>query len=142
MTFDPKPHWSALRSVWRMLSLTVLLLPILLVVVLGDWTGLFDQAAVPLFTVGMASLMLTLWRFRLYKRTLIRAEGLGDSAEAASAWAVLHRNQSLGLAAAALPALIALVHYFCVGEAIPLVLLVIVSLGAMLLYRPPAAWVN
>jgi hypothetical protein len=54
----------------------------------------------------------------------------------------LHRNQSLGLAAAALPALIALVHYFCVGEAIPLVLLVIVSLGAMLLYRPPAAWVN
>ena len=42
MTFDPKPHWRALRSVWRMLSLTVLLLPILLVVVLGDWTGLFD----------------------------------------------------------------------------------------------------
>ncbi len=30
MTFDPKPHWRALRSVWRMLSLTVLLLPILL----------------------------------------------------------------------------------------------------------------
>ena len=61
--FDPKPHWRALRSVWRMLSLAVLLLPILLVVVLGDWTGLFDEAAVPLFGVGMASLMLTLWRF-------------------------------------------------------------------------------
>ncbi|UJJ32840.1 MFS transporter [Halopseudomonas maritima] len=140
--FDPKPHWRTLRSVWRMLSLTVLLLPILLVVVLGDWNGLFDAAAVPLFAIGMTTLLLTLWRFRLYKRALIRVDALGTSDEAAGAWASLHRLQSLGLSAAALPALVALVHYFCVGEVIPLVLLVVVSLGVMLLYRPPAAWVD
>ena len=28
--FDPKPHWRTLRSVWRMLSAAVLLLPILM----------------------------------------------------------------------------------------------------------------
>ncbi|MED5491747.1 MAG: hypothetical protein VYD45_06450 [Pseudomonadota bacterium] len=140
--FDPKPHWRTLRSVWRMLSAAALLLPILLVMVLGDWNGLFDVAAVPLFAFGMATLLLTLWRFRLYKRALIRVDALGTSDEAAGAWASLHRLQSLGLSAAALPALVALVHYFCVGEIIPLALLVIVSLGVMLLYRPPAAWVD
>ena len=140
--FDPNPHWRTLRSVWRMLSAAVLLLPILLVMVLGDWNGLFDAAAVPLFAFGMATLLLTLWRFRLYKRALIRVDALGTSDEAAGAWASLHRLQSLGLSAAALPALVALVHYFCVGEIIPLALLVIVSLGVMLLYRPPAAWVD
>ncbi len=125
-----------------MLSAAVLLLQILLVVVLGDWNGLFDAAAVPLFAIGMTTLLLTLWRFRLYKRALIRVDALGTSDEAAGAWASLHRLQSLGLSAAALPALVALVHYFCVGEVIPLVLLVVVSLGVMLLYRPPAAWVD
>ncbi|WVM90654.1 hypothetical protein UMZ34_11900 [Halopseudomonas pachastrellae] len=37
--FDPKPHWRTLRSVWRMLSAAVLLLPILLVMVLATGTA-------------------------------------------------------------------------------------------------------
>ncbi|MEH6688141.1 MAG: hypothetical protein V7693_12880 [Halopseudomonas sabulinigri] len=140
--FDAKPQWRTLRTVWRMQTASALLIPVIVVWLMGDWNGVFEAAAIPLFTVAMASLFVTLWRFRRYKRALIQAEGLGNDDGAQAAWSVLHREQMFGLLAAELPGFIGVFHFLCTGEWIPLLLLVIVSLGAMLLYRPPAAWVQ
>lgn len=140
--FDAKPQWRTLRTVWRMQTASALLIPVIVVWLMGDWNGVFEAAAVPLFTFAMASLFVTLWRFRRYKRALIQAEGLGNGEGAQAAWTVLHREQMFGLLAAELPGFIGVFHFFCTGEWIPLLLLVVVSLGAMLLYRPPAAWVK
>ncbi|MEH6493931.1 hypothetical protein [Halopseudomonas sp.] len=140
--FDAKPQWRTLRTVWRMQSASALLIPIIVVWVMGDWDGVFQSAALPLFTLAMVSLFVTLWRFRRYKLALIQAEALGNEEGAKAAWSVLHREQMLGLLAAELPGFIGVIHFFCTGEWIPLLLLVLVSLGAMALYRPPAAWVK
>ena len=140
--FDATPQWRILRTIWRMHTASALLIPLIIIVVMGDWNGVYEPAAIPLFTLAMASLFLTLRCFRRYKRALIQAEGLGNDEGARSAWSVLHREQMLGLLAAELPGFIGVFHFFCTGEMIPLLLLVVVSLGVMLLYRPPAAWVK
>ncbi|MEH6567157.1 MAG: MFS transporter [Halopseudomonas sp.] len=140
--FDAKPQWRILRTLWRMQTASVLLLPILVVWLMGEWEGVLSAAAIPLFALAMASLFVTLWRFRRYKLALIQAEKLGNDEGAQAAWAALHRQQMFGLLAAELPAFIGLFHYFCTGESIPLLLLVLVSLGVMALYRPPSAWVK
>ncbi|WP_150306006.1 hypothetical protein [Pseudomonas saliphila] len=137
---DTHTHWKALQRNWRMQCAASLLLPIALVWLLGDdWQPVLDTAAVPIFMVGLASIFLTVWRFRQYRFALIEADNSSDSAATEQAWARLHHQQLLGLLNAKLPGWIGMLHYVAAGEIVPLVLLVLASQGAMLLYRPPTA---
>ncbi|MEH6389789.1 MAG: hypothetical protein V7772_18175 [Pseudomonas profundi] len=137
---DTHTHWKALQRNWRMQCAASLLLPIALVWLLGDnWQPVLDSAAVPIFIVGLASTLLTVWRFRQYRFALVEADNNGDSPAAEQAWARLHHQQLLGLLNAKLPGWIGMLHYVAVGEIVPLILLVLASQGAMLLYRPPTA---
>ncbi|QJD60172.1 hypothetical protein HG264_15410 [Pseudomonas sp. gcc21] len=137
---DTRTHWKALQRNWRMQCAASLILPIALVWLLGDdWQPVLDSAAVPIFVVGLASIFLTVWRFRQYKFALIEADGGDDSPAAEQAWARLHHQQLLGLLNAKLPGWIGMLHYVATGEIIPLILLVLASQGAMLIYRPPTA---
>ncbi|MFN3579031.1 MAG: MFS transporter [Pseudomonas sp.] len=140
--FDARPHWRALQRNWRMQTVVTLGLPIALVWFLSDQAGAWEEGALPLFILGLATLFLSVWRFRHYKAALIEAEGLGDAPEAEAAWARLHRQQLLGLMNAKLPAWVGMLHFVCVAEVVPLILLVLASMGVMLLYRPPSAWVQ
>ncbi len=140
--FDTRPHWKALQRNWRLQTVVSLGLPIALVWFLGSWEGAWEQAAIPLFVVGVASVFLTLRRFRYYKQALIEADRQGLQPEAEAAWARLHHQQLLGLLNAKLPGWIGMLQYVCAGELVPLILLVLASQGVMLLYRPPAAWVQ
>lgn len=140
--FDSTQHWLALRRNWRMQSIVTLGLPIALVWLLRDQPGAWEDGAIVLFVLGLSALFLSLWRFRRYKAALIEAERLGEAPEAADAWIVLHRAQLLGLLNAKLPAWIGMLHYVCTSEVVPLTLLVLASMGVMLLYRPPTAWVK
>lgn len=140
--FDPVPHWRALRRNWRMQSIVTLCLPIALAWLLKDQPGAWEEGAIWLFILGLATLFLSLWRFRRYKAALIEADRLGEAPEAAEAWVTLHREQLLGLLNAKLPAWMGMLHYVCTSEVVPLTLLVLASMGVMLLYRPPTAWVK
>ena len=142
MMFDPQPHWRALQRNWRMQCAASLLLPIALVWILGDWESAWEDGAMPIFIFGLATVFLSLWRFRHYKHALIEAEGLGTAPEAESAWARLHHQQLLGLLNGKLPGWIGMLHYVATSDLVPLVLLVLTSQGIMLLYRPPSAWVK
>lgn len=134
---DTQTHWKALQRNWRMQCAASLILPIALVWLLGDdWQPVLENAAVPIFVVGLASIFLTVWRFRQYKFALIEADS-SDATE--QAWARLHHQQLLGLLNAKLPGWIGMLHYVATGELIPLILLVLASQGAMLIYRPPTA---
>lgn len=137
---DTHAHWKALQRNWRMQCAASLLLPIALVWLLGDdRQPMMDNAAVPLFMLGLASIFLTVWRFRQYRFALIETDNSGDSSVTEQAWARLHHQQVLGLLNAKLPGWIGMLHYVVAGEIIPLILLVLASQGAMLLYRPPTA---
>ena len=63
--FDAKPQWRTLRTVWRMQSASALLIPLVIIWLMGDWNGVYESAAIPLFTLAMASLFLTLWRWAM-----------------------------------------------------------------------------
>jgi len=140
--FDATPHWRALLRNWRMQTGVTLGLPIALAWFLSQQQPAWEAGALPLFILGLATLFLSLWRFRFYKHALIKAEGLGEAPEAADAWVELHRQQMLGLLNAKLPAWMGMLHYVAVGEIIPLILLVLASMGLMFLYKPPSAWVK
>lgn len=140
--FDARPHWKALQRNWRMQTGVTLVLPIALVLLLSEQPGAWPEGAIPLFIAGLATLFLSLWRFRHYKQALIAAEGLGDSPQAEAAWATLHKQQLLGLLNGKFPAWAGMLQYVCTGEVVPLILLVLASMGVMLLYRPPSAWVQ
>lgn len=142
MMFDARPHWKALQRNWRMQTGVTLVLPIALVWFIGEQPGAWPEGAIPLFVLGLATLFLSLWRFRHYKAALIAAEGLGDQPPAEAAWATLHKQQLLGLMNAKFPAWMGMLHFVCTNEIVPLVLLVLASMGVMLLYRPPSAWVK
>lgn len=137
---DTHTHWKALQRNWRMQCAASLLLPIALVWLLGeDWQPVLDNAAVALFMVGLASIFLTVWRFRQYRFALMEVDNSGDASATEQAWARLHHQQLLGLLNAKLPGWIGMLHYVAAGEIVPLILLVLASQGAMLLYRPPTA---
>ncbi|HDZ57931.1 MAG TPA: MFS transporter [Pseudomonas xinjiangensis] len=140
--FDTTPHWKALQRNWRMQCAASLLLPIALVWLLGGWQAAWAGGAIPLFILGLATLFLSVWRFRHYKFALIEAESLDDTPAAEQAWARLHHQQLLGLLNAKLPGWIGMLHYVATAEIVPLVLLVLTSQGVILLYRPPSAWVK
>ncbi|PRB79377.1 hypothetical protein [Pseudomonas sp. MYb185] len=136
---DARPHWQAMRRNWRMQCLASLILPIAVVWLFHDRDGgAYASVGVPLFIAGLLTLLLTVWRFRHYKQALLQVDALGDDSQAESAWNRLHHNQLLGLTNAKLPGWIGMLHYVCTMEAVPLVLLVLASQGAMLLYRPPS----
>ena len=134
---DARPHWQAMRRNWRMQCLASLILPIAVVWFFHDRDGgAYQAVGVPLFIAGLLTLLLTVWRFRHYKQALQQVDALQDDSQAESAWNRLHHNQLLGLTNAKLPGWIGMLHYVCTMEMVPLVLLVLASQGAMLLYRP------
>ncbi len=141
---DPAVNWKALQRNWRMQTIVSLILPIALVWLLRDSSGSWEEAAIPLFVLGLASMFLTLWRFSPYKRALVAVDQLSDPAEAdaEATWASLHHQQMLGLLNAKIPGWIGMLHFVCTGELTPVILLVLASQGLLLLYRPPSAWVN
>ncbi|HIZ51345.1 MAG TPA: hypothetical protein IAA18_09695, partial [Candidatus Pseudomonas excrementavium] len=71
-------------------------------------------------------------------QAVINADAQQGTTEAESAWTRLHHQQLLGLTHAKLPGWLGMLHYVCTLELTPLILLVLASQGAMLLYRPPA----
>src|SRR5690606_11928870 len=108
---DTHTHWKALQRNWRMQCAASLLLPIALVWLLGDdWQPVLDNAAMPIFMVGLASIFLTVWRFRQYRFALIEADDSVDSPATEQAWARLHHQQLLGLLNAKLPGWIGMLH--------------------------------
>lgn len=140
---DTQTHWKALQRNWRMQCAASLLLPIALVWLLGgDRQPAMDAAAVPVFIIGLASIFLSVWRFRHYKFALIEADKGDGSPADEQAWARLHHQQVLGLLNAKIPGWIGMLHYVVAGEIVPLILLVLASQGVMLLYRPPTARVR
>src|SRR5690606_1079553 len=90
---------------------------------------------VPLFIAGMLTLLLTVWRFGLYKAALQQV-GAAPAAADEPAWNRLHHTQLLGLTHSQLPCWIRMLHYVRTLEMLPLILQVLASQGAMLLYRP------
>ncbi|SDT94573.1 hypothetical protein [Halopseudomonas salegens] len=142
---DSAINWKALQRNWRMQTGVSLILPIALVWLLRDSSGSWEEAAIPLFVLGLVSMFLTLWRFSPYKRALVAVGNLSEQVNAAdteSTWANLHHQQMLGLLNAKIPGWIGMLHFVCTGELTPLILLVLASQGLLLLYRPPSAWVN
>lgn len=134
---DAQIHWQAMRRNWRMQCMAALLLPIAVVWFFHDRDGgAYESVGVPLFIVGLLTLLLTVWRFRHYKISLRQIDEQGEAAQSEQAWNSLHHNQLLGLTNAKLPGWAGMLHYVCTMEALPLVLLVLASQGAMLLYRP------
>ncbi|SDT15610.1 hypothetical protein SAMN05216198_3823 [Halopseudomonas litoralis] len=136
---DTAPHWQAMRRNWRMQCVASLILPIAVVWFFHDRQGAYPDVAVPLFIAGLLTLLLTVWRFRHFRRAVIAADTAQDTASAEQAWTQLHHQQLLGLTNAKLPAWVGMLHYVCTLELMPLILLVLASQGAMLLYRPPSA---
>lgn len=134
---DAQIHWQAMRRNWRMQCLASLVLPIAVVWFFHDRDGgAYPEVAVPLFIAGLLTLLLTVWRFRHYKAALMQIDGHSAEAQTEQAWNRLHHNQLLGLTNAKLPGWIGMLHYVCTMEMLPLILLVLASQGAMLLYRP------
>lgn len=129
-------HWQAMRRNWRMQCLASLILPIAVVWFFHDRSGgAYPGVGVPLFIAGMLTLLLTVWRFGLYKAALQQVDAAPAAADE-QAWNRLHHTQLLGLTHAKLPGWIGMLHYVCTMEMLPLILLVLASQGAMLLYRP------
>ncbi|WP_285261265.1 hypothetical protein [Halopseudomonas bauzanensis] len=135
---DTRPHWQAMRRNWRMQCLASLILPIAVVWFFHDRQGAYPEVALPLFIAGLLTLLLSVWRYRHFRQAVINADAQQDTAEAESAWTRLHHQQLLGLTHAKLPGWLGMLHYVCTLELTPLILLVLASQGAMLLYRPPA----
>ncbi len=134
---NPQIHWQAMRRNWRMQCLASLALPIAVVWFFHDRdSGAYETVAVPLFIFGLLTLLLTVWRFRHYKAALLEIDGQGEEAQSEKAWNRLHHVQLLGLTNAKLPGWVGMLHYVCTLEILPLILLVLASQGAMLLYRP------
>ena len=134
---DTRARWLVMRRSWRIQTLATLILPIAVVWFFHDRAGAdYRDVGLPLFALGLLSLLLTVWRFRHYRASLLQVDQpvAGDDTE--SVWNLLHRNQLLGLTNAKLPGWIGMLHYVCTMEIFPLVLLVLASLGAMSLYRP------
>lgn len=130
-------HWLAMRRNWRMQCLASLILPIAVVWFFHDRDGgAYQSVGVPLFIAGLLTLLLTVWRFRHYKASLQLVDGQSEEANTDQAWNRLHHNQLLGLTNAKLPGWVGMLHYVCTMEILPLVLLVLASQCAMLLYRP------
>lgn len=133
---DAGIHWQAMHRNWRMQCLASLILPIAVVWFFHDRDGgAYETVGVPLFIAGLLTLGLTVWRFRHYKAALLEVDGQGE-APSEQAWNRLHHNQLLGLTNAKLPGWMGMLHYVCTLEIIPLILLVLASQAAMLLYRP------
>ncbi|GGJ09464.1 hypothetical protein [Halopseudomonas pertucinogena] len=134
---DTRIHWLALRRNWRMQTLASLILPIAVVWFFHDRDGgAYETVGMPLFVAGLLTLGLTVWRFRHYKASLLEVDAAVGEAPSEQAWSRLHHNQLLGLTNAKLPGWIGMLHYVCTLEIMPLVLLVLASQGAMMLYRP------
>ena len=134
---DPQTHWQAMRRNWRMQCLAALILPIAVVWFFHDRdAGAYEAVGLPLFIAGLLTLGLTVWRFRHYQASLMLVDGQGEAAADEQTWNRLHHNQLLGLTNAKLPGWIGMLHYVCTMEILPLVLLVLASQAAMLLYRP------
>ncbi|MFA5678049.1 MAG: hypothetical protein WC953_06520 [Pseudomonas sp.] len=134
---DNQIHWQAMRRNWRMQCLASLILPIAVVWFFHDRDGgAYPSVGIPLFIAGLLTLLLTVWRFRHYKTALTQVDAQPAETESEPAWSALHRNQLLGLTNAKLPGWMGMLHYVCTMEILPLVLLVLASQAAMLLYRP------
>lgn len=134
---NPHVHWQALRRNWRMQCLASLILPIAVVWFFHDRdSGAYQTVGVPLFIAGLLTLLLTVWRFRHYKAALIQVDRQGEEAPSENAWNQLHHAQLLGLTNAKLPGWAGMLHYVCTLEILPLILLVLATQAAMLLYRP------
>lgn len=133
---DTLIHWQAMRRNWRMQSLAALILPIAVVWFFHDRDGgAYQSVGLPLFIAGLMTLGLTVWRFRHYKSALLQVDGAAGTGNEQE-WNRLHHHQLLGLTNAKLPGWVGMLHYVCTMEMLPLILLVLASQGAMLLYRP------
>lgn len=134
---DNRLHWQAMRRNWRMQTLASLILPIAVVWFFHDHdAGAYETIGMPLFVAGLLTLGLTVWRFRHYQASLREVDAAAGSTQPEQAWNRLHHNQLLGLTNAKLPGWIGMLHYVCTLDIIPLILLVLASQVAMLLYRP------
>lgn len=139
---DAQTHWQGLRRSWRIQCGTIAVLPVILVWIAREPQAPYDNVGVPLFILGLLTLLLTLWRYRLYRAAVMNLDAVADGDQAQSAWDRVRHNQLLGLSVAKLPGWVGMLHYVCTAELTPLILLVLASIGVMLLYRPPSARFN
>lgn len=126
----PLQHWRRLRRRW-LASMLLIPLPWL---VLANLPEFRELPPIPLFIAGLLLLAPGLRLFRNYKLALW-AMSAPDDAE--QAWAHLTRAQARGLLGAALPALWAALLSPLGLEGPAGLLLVLGSLLAALIYRPP-----
>ncbi len=142
MSIDSQTHWQSLRRSWRIQCGTITVLPIILVWIAREPQAALNSVGVPLFVLGLLTLLLTLWRYRLYRAAVLQIDAVSGSEQAPSAWDRVRHTQLLGLSMAKLPGWVGMLHYVCTAELTPLILLVLASIGVMLLYRPPSARFN
>lgn len=135
---DTRLRWQGLRRSWRIQCATTFVLPIILVWFVHDRQGAYETVGIPLFIVGLLTLLLTVWRYGHYRSAVLNMDATANTDEAESAWNRLQHQQLLGLSNAKLPGWVGMLHYVCTLELTPLILLVLASLAAMLLYRPPS----
>jgi hypothetical protein len=120
------------RDGWRYTVLMVL--PAIL---LGRLEPLDERFGMVFFALGLASLFLSLARFRAYKHGLIHVEKMLGSDGEADAWAALRRIRLRALMVASLPAWIAAVGSLFGLDEVPRTLLVAGSLVLLVLYKVP-----
>lgn len=120
---------------WQHLMLTVL--PPLIANFLSTERLLPASLSFPLFLLACASLFLSLPAFQSYKQALIAVERALDSDAEPAAWIALARVRRQACWLAALPAWLAAVDCFAGLSAIPLIMLLLGSLGLLQLYRVP-----
>jgi hypothetical protein len=121
---------------WAQLALT--LLPLLIMGwAFGSNKPLLPILVMPFFIVGVASMFISLPRFRAYKHALIATQQALDTAQEPAAWSALAQTRRVALRVAGLPAWIAALAVPVGLEAVPLVLLATSSLVLLYLYRIP-----
>ncbi|UVJ43504.1 MFS transporter [Pseudomonas sp. LS1212] len=120
------------------LQLVLALLPLLVMGwIFGDNKPLWPILVMPCFIVGVASMFISLPRFRAYKHTLIATQKALDTPEEPGAWNALAQTRRVALHMASLPAWIAALAVPIGLEAVPLILLAISSVVLLYLYRIP-----
>lgn len=120
------------RDGWRYAALMVL--PAMLS---GRLEPVDERFGVVFFALGLASLFLSLARFRVYKHALIHVEKMFGSEAEAEAWLALRRIRLRALMIASLPAWIAATGSLFGLDEVPRTLLITGSLVLLVLYKVP-----
>ncbi len=120
---------------WQHLMMT--LLPPLIANFLSTERLLPAELSFPLFLFASACVFLSLPAFQRYKRALLEVERVLDSDEEPRAWIALAAVRRNACWTAALPAWLGAVDCFAGLSAIPLMMLLLGSLGLLQLYKIP-----